>query len=151
MLVDLSHRTRPLHGVHDMSPSVISWAACGTRGRDREPSIRNKPRVPTAGAAGDGSKAGVAVVAVIHRVVADWNWRSNVGVAGGADGSLTFGVEQKSAIECQVWRLLDGGTSSRSGSRLVMMLVVERQVLGAWSVVFVRGRWAERKENGMQS
>lgn len=41
-----------LHSVHYMAPSVISWTACGTRGRDRAPSTRNKPRAPAAGQKG---------------------------------------------------------------------------------------------------
>ena len=44
-----------LHSVHYMAPSVISWTACGTRGRDRAPSTRNKPRAPAAGQKEDGS------------------------------------------------------------------------------------------------
>lgn len=31
-----------LHSVHYMAPSVISWTACGTRGRDRAPSTREQ-------------------------------------------------------------------------------------------------------------
>jgi hypothetical protein len=67
-----------LHSVHYMAPSVISWTACGTRGRDRAPSTRNKPRAPAAGQKEDGSGAGVAVVAVEQRV-AGLSRSSNVG------------------------------------------------------------------------